>query len=432
MTRSLFAMLRSRLALGALGTALLGCNSLTSVEAPDVRQPKDYTTAAGASALAIGAKTRFIESFSNFEGQVGSSGLIADELTTTSLSASQTIVDRRQVAQAVAGGMHYGPLQTARVNLFSAIGALQQSAPDSTARIGQLFGLAAYTELFFGESFCAGVPFSAIDAASRPVYGTPLTNREMYERAVADFDSALAYGADSTRIRDMAAVGKGRALLNLGRFNDAAAAVAAVPTTYVYQIVPAGNYTNGLYGTGSNADYTIPEQEGTTGINWRTAADPRTPLVNRSPALMGRDGVSEVWQFARYQSSTAPIPLASGLEARLIEAEAALQAGQPSAWLDALNALRTTVPGLAPLADPGAPAARVDLHFRERAFWLFLTGHRHGDLRRLVRQYGRAAESVFPTGPYRDGQPYGTAVDMDLPLQESPNPSFVGCLNRDA
>jgi len=46
---------------------------------------------------------------------------------------------------------------------------------------------------------------------------------------------------------------------------------------------------------------------------------------------------------------------------------------------------------LAALTDPGTAEARVDLLFRERAFWFFLTGHRQGDLRRLIRQYGRFA-----------------------------------------
>ena len=41
--------------------------------------------------------------------------------------------------------------------------------------------------------------------------------------------------------------------------------------------------------------------------------------------------------------------------------------------------------------------------FRERAFWLYLSGHRLGDLRRMVRQYGRSADAVFPGG---GGKPY--------------------------
>ena len=53
---------------------------------------------------------------------------------------------------------------------------------------------------------------------------------------------------------------------------------------------------------------------------------------------------------------------------------------------------------LPPLADPGSARARQDLLFRERGFWMYLTSHRLGDLRRLVRQYGRPVAEVFPAG----------------------------------
>src|SRR5690606_40849192 len=42
-----------------------------------------------------------------------------------------------------------------------------------------------------------------------------------------------------------------------------------------------------------------------------------------------------------------------------------------------------SLPGLPPLEDPGTDEARVDLLFQERAYWLFLTGRRHADMRRL-------------------------------------------------
>ena len=84
-----------------------------------------------------------------------------------------------------------------------------------------------------------------------------------------------------------------------------------------------------------------------------------------------------------------------------------------------LNGARATVPGLASLSDPGTPDARVDLTFRERAFWMFMTGHRLGDLRRLVRQYGRGSETVFPTGAYHnDNLVRGTDVNIVIPISE--------------
>jgi hypothetical protein len=77
-------------------------------------------------------------------------------------------------------------------------------------------------------------------------------------------------------------------------------------------------------------------------------------------------------------------------------------------------------------------AARVDQLFRERAFWLFATGHRQGDLRRLVRQYGRAAASVFPTGAYKNGQTYGDDVTFAPDAAQLGNAGYAGCANRGA
>lgn len=88
-------------------------------------------------------------------------------------------------------------------------------------------------------------------------------------------------------------------------------------------------------------------------------------------------------------------------------------------------------PALPALADPGTQVARENLHFRERAFWLFATGHRLGDLRRLMRQYNRTEDGVFPTGLHFKGGLYGDDVNLPVPFSERNNPNFTGCLNRD-
>ena len=85
---------------------------------------------------------------------------------------------------------------------------------------------------------------------------------------------------------------------------------------------------------------------------------------------------------------------------------------------------------------PGTTAAQVDLLFKERAYSLWLTAHRLGDMRRLIRQYGRNSETVFPTGTFfhagsASGN-YGTDVNIILPNQEKNNPNFTGCIDRAA
>jgi hypothetical protein len=125
----------------------------------------------------------------------------------------------------------------------------------------------------------------------------------------------------------------------------------------------------------------------------------------------------------------------SGIEARLIEAEAQLRAGNSAASLATLNAARATLTGLAPLTDAGSAAARADQLFRERAFWLFGRGHRVGDMRRLIRQHGRAANTVFPVGAWHKGGNYGSDVNMPVPIHEANNPNVPAnqtCLSRTA
>ena len=100
--------------------------------------------------------------------------------------------------------------------------------------------------------------------------------------------------------------------------------------------------------------------------------------------------------------------LVNGIDARLVEAEAALRANNPAQMIAILNTLRatpltigtlTTKPSLLPpLTDPGTLDGEINLLFREKAFWTFSRGQRLGDLRRLIRQYGRTADQVFPVG----------------------------------
>jgi hypothetical protein len=63
---------------------------------------------------------------------------------------------------------------------------------------------------------------------------------------------------------------------------------------------------------------------------------------------------------------------------------------------------------------------------------MYLQAHRVGDLRRLVRQYGRAANTVWPTGAYFKGGTYGTDMNITPSIAERNNPSWNACTNRDA
>jgi len=240
----------------------------------------------------------------------------------------------------------------------------------------------------------------------------------------------------------MARVGRARVLLNLGRFSDAAAAVATVPTAFSWQAAhstSSGRQENGMWNALSvaNSRYAIVNNEGTNGLVWlRTPADPRIPWTPSTRT--GFNGSSRNLPTQLKYDRTTSAVISSGLEARLIELEARLQGGTQAdrdAVFAGLNQLRTAnTPAIAALAGPAptTQAAAVSQFFEERAMWLYLTGHRLGDLRRLIRQYGRTANAVFPTGnlPSPLAGTYGNDVNLPIPFDERNNPKFNGCLDR--
>src|SRR5690606_34845722 len=76
------------------------------------------------------------------------------------------------------------------------------------------------------------------------------------------------------------------------------------------------------------------------------------------------------------------------------------------------------VEGLPLLEDPGSAEARLKMVFDERGYWLFLTGHRQGDLRRMVRVHGYDSDEVYPTGNFPYGGAYGHSTILPIPNSE--------------
>ena len=224
---------------------------------------------------------------------------------------------------------------------------------------------------------------------------------------------------------------------------------AWVATAFRYQafhsLAQESNYN--VIATRNNIDrrYSVGNNEGGNGLNFATAGDPRVPVCVGGDAACRainvtntqRDDLGRPFHVQMiWPTRESAVTLVSGVEARLIEAEAQLRAGNNEGSLATLNALRTTVPGLAPLTQAATAAGAVDQLFRERAFWNFSRGHRVGDLRRLIRQYGRAANTVFPTGTWhKNDAQYGGDVTIPVPTAEQNNPNTQGadiCLNRAA
>jgi starch-binding outer membrane protein, SusD/RagB family len=441
---------RPRAARGALPVlalaALLACDTddILTAEDPDVLTPRTLNDSSALPTVLAGTIGNFQIAFSGgadlanggHEGQINVTGLFTDELLSSETFPDRIGVDQRTVfpGNGSMGGVF---LDLSRARAFAEFGSTRfnEFAP-GTADHAEVLNLAGFTYVLFAENYCSGVPFSYLQDDGSVELGSPLTRDETLARAIAKFDSALTFAAaeeDEEQLH-LASVGKARALLDLGQYAAAAAAVAAVPLDFEYVIESSDNsarQNNGVWNyTFNTAAFSVPDVEGANGLPFASADDPRVPSA---PGGLGFDGTTDFTLQLKYPDRTTGAVLASGVEAQLMVAEAALAGGDAGAWLAALNAPRRSALAapLPDLADPGDAAARVDLTFQERALWLYLTSHRLGDLRRLVRQYGRDAEAVFPTGEHHKGQ-YGTDVNLPISGTERNNPNFQQCLDRDA
>ena len=405
----------------------------------DVIEPDDLENEAGARSKYIGALSEFTfakdgDGNGLADGQIQLSGLMSDEFNLSTTPPTQQEVDQRAVnINNVTVTATYFQLHRARSTAEDAARSLQQflADPDNAPEIPEMLALSGYTFVYFAETFCSGVPISHFEGDSL-VLGSSIPTAATFDTAIVRFDSALAHAgiAADPNVEFLARIGRARALLDQGQFAAAGAEAANVPTDFIYVTEHAESpfvLQNTVFTNGDGGLYSLADLEGGNGLPYRTADDPRVPFFDTQG--VGLDGSTPQFNLLKYPDPGASIPVADGIEARLIEAEAAYQAGAFGAMMTFLNNLRALI-SLPGLADPGSATGREDLLFSERAFWLFATGHRLGDMRRMLRQYGRAESSVFPIGPYLKGGQYGTDVNIPIPIEEQNNPNFQGCIDR--
>ncbi len=456
--------------LAALATSL-ACNTeeLLKVTDPDVARPEALQGAAALPTLRAGAIGNFGVAYNGGAAdveQVHLSGLLSDEFINTETFPTRIEIDQRAIsisntslANTGQGGTFFD-LTRARASADQAVAAYRQfgkTRADSTG-FPEILALSGFTYVLFAENYCGAVPVSTQEPDGSFTFGAPEATNTLLDSAISKFNQALAMpstgaGAPLTAtFRNLASVGKGRALLDSGNYAAAAAAVTAVPTTFQYNYLhseTSARQNNGTWSlTQSVGRFGEADAEAGIGLPFASDGDlkrtggPLDPRVPDSLAARGSsrnpkgfDGATNQMVQAKYPLRSSPITIADGVEARLIEAEAALNAGDPVGALTILNALRSNASllalrgypanSLAPLTLQPTASGQLDQLFHERAYWMYLTSHRLGDLRRLIRQYGRPVNTVFPNGLYFKGGTYGTDVNVPVPQQEQNNPNYT-------
>jgi hypothetical protein len=444
----------------ALGFGLLviaACNPNAALRPKE----KGVVTTLGASSLPglyIGALNDFTIAWSgggdggngSHEGHVGLSALFGDELTSEfldeftfrrALDTGQATPQNTQLA-----GI-FNDLSASRHSAELAAQTFATIAPHDVGR-AEMLSIEGYTYILFAEMWCSGVPFGELnETTGAPIYGQPVTTGGMDSIALAKFDTAStlaaadtttmilgAYATSTTEILALSEVGRARVLLDMGQF---AAAQAAADSAVLndpglnYQMENSLNSPrqyNGVWNyTFADDAWGTVDRKGGNGLDYESANDPRVLWVDgHQNGSLGvtPSGLDTIYFQLKYPTKETSATLASATEATLISAEADLKAGNIGSWANKLNMLRVNSGlGLPPLtADStslASPDMRVEVHFRERAFWLWLTGTRLGDLRRLIPQYGH---NDFPANPTRD-------IRFSIPVGETNNPNFKACLD---
>ena len=445
---------------GALAAGLIpmgACDikhELLAPQNPGLIDPSTVNSPDAADALRIGALGSLKSNTGGGETLWMYGGLITDEWKSADTFLQRNETDQRtiQTNNANIAGAISGSQQT-RGFIRDAIEQMTKYLPDQKGNIGELFMALGFIEMQMAQDLCNGIPLAlsrnGVIDYSDPGY-QPLSNVEVFNRASAHLDTALTLSAAQTdahsvSVHQAALVIKARILVDLGQFSQAAALVSssAVPTSYQYLLTFAQTSgDNGIWSFNTNQGrYTVADSFDASGViknalPFISAKDPRVPVTDAKKK--GFDGQTNLFTYGVARGD--PLPLASGIDARLIEAEARLNASDIAGAMTILNTLRGAVQtigtfkttAMAPLTTPGSQDAAVTLFFREKAFWTFGRGQRLGDERRLIRQYKRTQDQVFPVGSFFKNGLYGTDVTLPVTDGEKTNPNFHGCTDRNA
>jgi hypothetical protein len=446
----------------AIGACTSFKDQLLEPQNPGLIDPTAVGSPAAAMALKVGAMGRVravVDCGGNNECLWEEAGSLADEYHNSDFQNVRQDIDQRQIADDN-GTVPWNSVTQNRGFVRDAIEKVKEFLPDNHADIGELYLGLGFLEMSLGENYCNGVPLGHT-VAGAVTYGPPLTDAQVLDSASAHVDTALTLttGTDeaSQAVHQAALIIKARILTDQAKYAAAAALVpsSAVPSNYQYLFATSSANQNDDLGiwviNASTARLTVSDSaEVVNGkvtvtknaLPFASANDPRIPVKSGqdvSPKVGPEDGQTSMFVQLLYGRDD-PIPMASGVDARLIEAEAKLNASDIGGMMAIINGLRTSPPAigiyqpkaLPPLPTPANQDAATTLLFREKAFWTFGRGQRLNDLRRLMRQYKRSEDNVFPTGSYFKGGTYGHSIQFPVPNSERTNPNFTGCIDRNA
>lgn len=272
-----------------------------------------------------------------------------------------------------------------------------------------------YSFVLMAEQFCQGAVYG----------GPPLSTAEMLDSAIANFTNAITIGtangtAAGLEFANVARVGRARAYLQAGQPALAIADAALVPAGFEYSFEFADDPANRTRLSNRMWQFTFDRGSISVASAYRVT-DPRIPyLTPAEHALSAQDAnAGPFFVQQKFPGYTAPMRVASKLEADYIAAEA----GGTAAQL-ALIAARRSASAQPAYAGPGDAASVLTEFMRQKHLDFWLEGQRFGDFRRnpsAVANVPTPGAAYFKPG----FAPVGDQVCYPLPVAETDNnPNF--------
>lgn len=414
------------LLLGVSGIA--GCDGLLDVDLTGVILPSDIEEA-GPSAVPT-LINGMVGSYHEAADDVARyAALLTDEMISAGTFPTRNQVDLRRIQPSnldLTTEM-YTPLHQARF-MADTIAYLLESRVDDPefesvrgqlrrgVALGKLYG--GFSRVWLAELYCWSILTGMTPETA------PLLPDERMEQALEYLEEAESWAVEigDMQIRLAAVMGQARVHLWLGEYAEAAALASIVPRNFVYwseysdnSAVQGNEVFQYTWGEGQDIHWTVGDgSRGDRGLERWAHFDAFVALNllrNRPPGYTSSQGNIPVALQTLYRRPEAKIFLTSGVEALLIQAEAAARSGQYPQAQDLLNDLRSDYsnrvvvqwgvelpsPGnqLQPLTIPETLTGALTAVAGERARELWLTGDRLTTSRRL-RLDPAAQVNLFP------------------------------------
>ncbi|MGQ0641137.1 MAG: RagB/SusD family nutrient uptake outer membrane protein [Gemmatimonadaceae bacterium] len=420
---SISILFRSRLLTATwllLIVASTSCSSLLDVEVPS-RVPVSEAFAPANAELLMNSVIGEFEC--SFGGAVLFGGALGDEFGNANTGNTSWQIDRRDMTPtANIGAGACGVFGGFSVTLYfaSQFRKLLESwtdaqVPNRRQYLARTAAYSGYAHLLMGEMMCT----ATVDQ------GPELTKAQVFALAEERFSAAIADGQATNQadVLNMSRVGRARTRLNLGNKTGASTDASQVPVGFVknatYSATDPRRYNPVFQGNNQGIQFTVGPVY--RALQFNGVADPRVSVTDAK--RVGQDATTPMFLQGKYTGLGSPIPIAKWQEARLIDAEAALDAGNLQTAVSIINQLHSAaMPPLPSFSSASATEIRNQLIYERRAE-LFLESQHLFDATRYSLPFVPAVGTPFPFG----GGFYSTQRCFFLPdIERNSNPNLNG------